>query len=192
MSNQNTDSEICVGLFGTCGASQWRNTFIAEYNQRNILFFNPQVPDGTWSAGMVHDENRHFNTDQIILFPVTSETTGQGSMAEIGFSIINALRQNRNRYFIFLVDDICLDHTASQDAVSDSNRSRQLVKSKLITESLSNDNIFLVQTLDDMLKLSVLLYDSLLYTQQLKTRIAENIHIVDYLTAQEKWCKLKN
>ena len=173
MSNQNTDSEICVGLFGTCGASQWRNTFIAEYNQRNILFFNPQVPDGTWSAGMVHEENRHFNTDQIILFPVTDETTGQGSLAEIGFSIINALRQNRNRYFIFLIDDICLDPTASQDAVSDSNRSRQLVKSKLITESLSNDNIFLVQTLDDMLRLSVLLYDSLLYTQQLKTRIAE-------------------
>ena len=66
------------------------------------------------------------------------------------------------------------------------------MKSKLITESLSNDNIFLVQTLDDMLRLSVLLYDSLLYTQQLKTRIAENIHMAVGLTAQEKRRKLRN
>ena len=66
------------------------------------------------------------------------------------------------------------------------------MKSKLITESLSNDNIFLVQTLDDMLRLSVLLYDSLLYTQQLKTRIAENIHMAGGLTAQEKRRRLRN
>ncbi len=66
----------CVGLFGTCGHSRWRDPFELRFASENIAYFNPQVEAGTWHAGLVDNENRHFVEDDIILFPVTDETTG--------------------------------------------------------------------------------------------------------------------
>ena len=90
----------CIGLFATCGRSTWRKEFVEQYEELDIEFFNPQVGLGEWHPGMVDDENRHLAEDEIILFPVTDESTGQGSLAEIGFSIQQALRMKRNRYFV--------------------------------------------------------------------------------------------
>ena len=98
-----------IGLFGTCGNSTWRNSFIKTYEARDISYFNPQVPEGTWHPGLVDEENAHLLEDPIILFPVTSETTGQGSLAEIGFSILAAIKRSPDRYFIILIDDECTD-----------------------------------------------------------------------------------
>lgn len=143
----------CIGLFGTCGNSTWRDAFMAEYAKSNIEFYNPQVDD--WHPGLADDENRHLAEDEIILFPVTEETTGQGSLAEIGFSIQHALRLNRQRYFIFLIEDECKDPNASEAQIKDSNRSRKLVKSKLVVEAKQCYNIFLVDSLEEMLTLSI-------------------------------------
>ncbi len=30
-----------VGLFGTCGASQWRMPFVARFEAEGVEFFNP-------------------------------------------------------------------------------------------------------------------------------------------------------
>ncbi len=149
----------CIGLFGTCGNSRWRDDFISCYEQRGIRFFNPQVPEGTWHPGLVADENRHFVEDDIILFPVTAETTGQGSLAEIGFSILNALRQNRMRFFIFLIEEGCLAPEATPAEIEGSVRSRQLVKKKLAKEAADHHNIFLVGSLAEMLDLSLRLHE---------------------------------
>lgn len=151
------DNTPCVGLFGTCGNSHWREQFITCYKQEGILFFNPQVEPGTWHPGMVTDENLHFTNDEIILFPVTTETTGQGSLAEIGFSIANALHSNPNRFFVFLIDEECNDPDADLKEKLDSVRSRKLVKSKLINYAKKSDNIFLVEQLEDMLYISLML-----------------------------------
>jgi len=153
---------ITIGLFGTCGSSKWREPFINEYEKNGIDFFNPQVAEGTWSPGMVADENKHLIEDDIILFPVTSETTGQGSLAEIGFSIASALRANKHRYFIFMIDDLCNDPSASVAQIVESNRSRKLVKSKL-QEIANNNNIFLVDDLENMLEISKWLHKSCVY-----------------------------
>ena len=148
-----------IGLFGTCGTSSWRDEFIKSYTAKNISFFNPQVPDGTWTPGCIKEENDHLMNDDIILFPVTSETTGQGSLAEIGFSISAALRRNPDRYFIFMIDDVCKDPQASESAINDSIRSRKLVKSKLQEIVNSNSGVYLVESLDKMLELSLQLYN---------------------------------
>jgi hypothetical protein len=144
-----------IGLFGTCGNSTWRDWFIKEYSERNILFYNPQLPPGMWTPGCAKEENDHLINDGVILFPVTNETTGQGSLAEIGFSILASLRRNPERYFIFMIDDDCIDPDATEAARTDSVRSRKLVKSKLIEVAKENDGVFLVDTLTDMFDISI-------------------------------------
>lgn len=147
-----------IGLFGTCGKSTWRDPFVFQYSEKGIPYFNPQMPEGTWHPGCVDDENKHLMTDGIILFPVLSETTGQGSLAEIGFSITAALSRNPDRYFIFLIDPECTDPDASAAQIKESNRTRALVSSKLIQMSKSNSGIFIVDSLKQMLKLSLALH----------------------------------
>ena len=98
-----------IGLFGTCGNSTWRDNFIALYKEKGINYFNPQLPEGTWTPECADIENQHFKKDDVILFPVTNETTAFGSLAEVGFSI-NTLLENpaNHRYFIFMIDPIFL------------------------------------------------------------------------------------
>lgn len=165
--------EQTIGLFGTCGTSTWREPFIAAYRKMKIPYFNPQVKSGTWQPGMVADENFHFNHDQIVLFPVTAETTGQGSLAEIGFSIANALRNTEDRFFIFLIEDNCEDPTANSFAKADSIRSRALVKSKLLELTDTCSNIILVDDLQLMLDRSIDLFVWLLKKDKLNQELTK-------------------
>ncbi len=168
----------CVGLFGSCGNSRWRDPFIKRFTSENIAYFNPQVEAGTWHAGLVETENSHFVEDDIILFPVTDETTGQGSLAEIGFSIANALRCNTNRFFVFLIDDECNDPDASDEARAESVRSRRLVKSKLIQIAATLDNVFFVESLDDMLTVSLKLAELLRAKAKIAQYFRECMHVI--------------
>jgi len=147
-----------IGLFGTCGSSRWRDPFIAAYEARGIPYFNPQVAEGAWHPGMVEDENRHLREDEMILFPVTHETPGTGSLGEIGFSALQAIRSNRFRTMVFLIDDECRDPKATPEVVMESNRARRLVKSKIAEEARHWHNIHLVGTMEEMLALTLRLW----------------------------------
>lgn len=61
---------LCVGLFGTCGGSKWRNNFMLKYNEMGINYFNPQVDD--WKPELAEIEAEHLVNDDIVLFPVTN------------------------------------------------------------------------------------------------------------------------
>ena len=81
----------CIGLFGTCGTSTFRkDLFIPKYEsiglKDGVDFFNPQVKN--WSPNCAVLEAQHLAEDSIILFPITHETYGLGSLSEIGFSQI--------------------------------------------------------------------------------------------------------
>lgn len=144
-----------IGLFGTCGNSTWRNKFMEKYNQLGIQFFNPQVPD--WKPEDAEIEAGHLADDEIILFPVTSETYASGSLAEVGFSILQAIKLDDRRDFVILIDNN-LDENLKENAVAakESLRSRALVKEHL--KKLRLCNLFLVDTLDEMLEVSIKLY----------------------------------
>jgi hypothetical protein len=154
-----------VGLFGTCGQSTWRKDFIEMFNEHNISFFNPQLGEGEWVADradeFVQNENYHLKNDDIILFPVTSETTGQGSLAEIGFSVADTLRQIKGeahlkeRYLIVFIDPDCVDPKATSNQIEESKRSRKLVISKAIYEANINSRVFVVESLEEMKQLSL-------------------------------------
>lgn len=164
---------LCIGLFGTCGGSRWReDLFIPRYRERGIEFFNPQVED--WNPSLAEVEAEHLANDAIILFPVTNETYAFGSLAETGFSMLNAMRlDDRREFVVFIAQDIAetdpkgnvLDDRLDADGkpnpnsrAKDSLRARALVRQHLI--KLRLPNVYLVDSLEGMLDVSITLWES--------------------------------
>jgi hypothetical protein len=144
-----------IGLFGTCGNSTWRQQFMEIYNQYGIEYFNPQKDN--WSPEDAIDEAKHLANDEIILFPVTSETYATGSLAEVGFSILQAIKLDDRREFIIMIDNN-IDQALKENVIAakESIRARALVREHLKKIRLSN--LYLVETLDEMLEVSLNLY----------------------------------
>jgi len=157
---KNANSE-CIGLFGTCGNSTWRNKFIEHYNKYNVEFFNPQLPDGTWETAPMYykqQEAWHLNKDKIILFPVTGETYGIRSLGEFGFSIAEALKFDDRRECIFFIDqelDPCLKDNKEMYNLSVSHRALTLEHLRIVAEY---DNIHIVNNIYQMRRLSMMLW----------------------------------
>lgn len=150
-------NNITIGLFGTCGKSKWREPFIKKYNELGISYFNPQVDN--WDGTFAKQEAEHLSNDQIILLPVTGETYGSGSLTEIGFSILQTIKPDDLRYFIVLTDENISNDLQDDVARAESIRSRKLVKEHL--GKLLLKNVFVVDSLDEMLRISLELYDVL-------------------------------
>lgn len=164
---------LCIGLFGTCGGSQWRERlFIPRYDELGIQYYNPQVED--WDPSLAELEAEHLANDAIILFPVTNETYAFGSLAETGFSVLNAMKlDDRREFVLFIAQDIAetdprgnrLDDRLSPNGTKnlnsrakDSLRARALVKQHLI--NLQLPNVYLVDSLEQMLDVSITLWES--------------------------------
>lgn len=144
-----------IGLFGTCGKSAWRKNFITKYEELNISFFNPQVEK--WDASMAAIEAEHLAEDEIILFPVTAETYGTGSLAETGFSILQAINLEKNREFILLIDLFPEESLKeNMELYKESCRARALVIQHL--KKLKLKNVYVVDNMDDMLNISIELF----------------------------------
>ena len=161
---------ITIGLFGTCGDSTWRSNFTKVYNELGISYFNPQVPAGTWTAEHAVIEAKHLANDKIILFPVTSETYGTGSLAETGFSIIQAIKSSANRYVIVQIDKhIDRQLEANAVAAQESLRARALILAHL--KKIDHDNVFIVPNLDSMLRTSIRLHSIALDLKDIRAEI---------------------
>ena len=142
---------LCVGLFGTCGGSTWRTPFMTEYDRLGIQYFNPQVDN--WDPAFAEVEADHLVKDDIVLFPVTGETYGTGSLSETGFSVLQAIRVNRHRDFVVMIGRELSDHLDDPVARKESIRARALVSKHL--EKLDIASLYVVNSLSDMLELSV-------------------------------------
>lgn len=154
-----------IGLFGTCGNSTWRKPFIEEYEKLGYEYFNPQIED--WKPEDAAIEAHHLADDEIILFPVTSETYAAGSLAEVGFSILQAIKLDDRREFVVLIDNFLNDNLKENAAASkDSLRARALVKEHL--KKLRLSNLYLVDTMDELLKVSLELYPAASIRNSLK------------------------
>lgn len=152
-------NDLTIGLFGTCGGSTWREPFKAVYDEFGIAYFDPQVPD--WKPELAEVEARHLANDQLLLFPVTDETYGFGSLSETGFSVLSALRWNANRFVVVYVAPDVNDvlKLKNPTAADDSRRSRKLVLAHLALAK--HPNVFVVDDLGQMLDVSLKLYGAL-------------------------------
>jgi hypothetical protein len=155
---------MTIGMFGTCGGSKWRDRFIKEYQSQGIPFFNPQKDN--WKPEDAITEAEHLANDRIMLFPVTDETYAFGSLGEVGFSILNALKLNSNREIIVMIDpEVNVEHenaVLAEIIMYDAQKKDSLRARKLVMEHLrkiSHPNVYMVDNLADMLWLSIDLYN---------------------------------
>ena len=146
----------CIGLFGTCGSSKWRDPFINRYKTKSMNYFNPLKSD--WKPEDAREEAEHLVKDEILLFPITGETFGTASLAETGYSIINSIRANDHRYVIIFIEPKVSEmlHQENPTAAKESTNSRAIVAAHL--KKLDHPNVFVVDSLEEMLNISVNLY----------------------------------
>jgi hypothetical protein len=155
----------CIGLFGTCGKSKWRDRFIAKYEELGYDYFNPQVEN--WDPSMADEEARHLADDEVILFPVTGETYATGSLSEVGFSILQAISLDDRRDFIIMIEMELEEHLKENPTMyQETLRSRALVKQHLKKQRLGN--LYVVESLEQMLEVSLVLYENALKRAPLK------------------------
>lgn len=160
---------ITIGLFGTCGNSQWRTSFIEYYQKNRIEYFNPVVPD--WKPENAVVEADHLVSDEIILFPVTDETYGTGSLAEIGFSIAQAIKSNKEGFVVIYIAPKVSDKLVEQNPIlaKDSNKARALCLGHLHEQKDLYPNVYIVDSLERMFEVSVFLYKAMVYIKEARS-----------------------
>lgn len=144
-------------MFGTCGDSTFRqDLFIPEYDRLDVTYFNPQVDD--WRPELADIEADHLAYDMVQTWPVLSSTYGTGSLAETGFSIASSLRtESPLPKFVLPMIEQDLDPDLDDEvARTESLRSRRLVAAHL--EKSPSPNVFIVDSLEEMLEKSIILY----------------------------------
>ena len=155
----------CIGLFGTCGSSKWRDEFIEVFDNASIQYFNPMVEN--WKPEDAEIEAEHLAKDNIILFPITSETYGVGSLSEVGFGVLSAIKLDDRRDFIVMIDMVLSDELMKdEDRAKESLRARALVKQHLKKQNLPN--VYLVDNLEDMGEVAITLFRSNVIRNEMK------------------------
>lgn len=174
---ENIDFKLTIGLFGTCGTSKWRNPFIKLYKNANIPYFNPQVDD--WKPELAEIEAHHLAKDGVILFPVTSETYGTGSLSEVGFSIINAIKYTEERTVILLIDQELDESLSDEIARKESLRARKLLQAHLNNTILPN--VIQVLTFEEMYFESIKWYCAQVVKRKMNIeQLVEKFNIYDW------------
>jgi hypothetical protein len=159
---------LCVGLFGTCDKNRWRDPFMSKYDELGIEYFNPMVDD--WHAGMVPLEAQHLSDDEVILFPILGWSYAEGSLSEMGFGPLKAMRQNINRSFVFYVETTLHERLTDPDRCKASLRSRKLVLGHLA--QVDAPNIYVVKSLDEMLDVSIKVFNAHRALKEIREGIA--------------------
>lgn len=140
-----------IGLFGTCGGSKWRDKFIEKYDEQGIYYFNPNKEN--WNRNDAKIEAEHLKEDEIILFPVTGETYGTGSLSEVGFSIMQAIDQNRGAKIVVMIESDLDESLNDPIARKESIRSRSIILEHL--NKIQAKNVYVVDDLETMLDISI-------------------------------------
>lgn len=159
---------LCIGLFGTCGSSRWRDDFVKRYELEGVAYYNPLVD--RWGPDSAVTEADHLATDRIVLFPVTGETTGLASLSEIAFYIINCLGLEEDQDMVVYVEPGLreeLSNTLSDGERDTAMRVRTLVGAHL--KRLRLKNVHVVSSFDDMLEASMILWRSAKMRERLMT-----------------------
>jgi hypothetical protein len=145
----------CIGLFGTCDKSNWRDRFIHAYDKLGIEYFNPVKED--WTPADAVNEAKHMASDKIILLAVTYDEYSIASLAEIGFAVMNAVLEDRYAV-IYLAPKL-----SKQLAEKDENLARIINNGRAIVgahlKKLDRPNVYVVSSLDEALETSIRLHN---------------------------------
>lgn len=128
---------------------------MAKYAELGVEYFNPMVDN--WHPGMVPLEAQHLAQDEIILFPVLGWSYAEGSLSELGFGPWKAMRQNKNRSFVYYIETTLHERLTDPDRCKASLRGRKLLLGHL--KEIDAPNVYLVNSLDQMLETSLKLHE---------------------------------
>lgn len=107
---------VTVGLFGTCGGSQWRETYKAKLAAMRLDCFDPQVMPEThgraWCETDIENELRHLDADDILLFKVTGEATSHVTLLEV----LRTIRRPKQFVIVVIEDEAVLGHQITFDS----------------------------------------------------------------------------
>jgi len=102
------ERKICVGLFGSCAGSLWREPYKRALEVNGIESFDPQVMPKThgreWCEADIEREVRHLAEDPILMFKVNGQSASLLSFCEI----ITAINR-KNQFIICIIEDLCVD-----------------------------------------------------------------------------------
>jgi hypothetical protein len=142
--DHNPNDQIVIGLFGTAGSSTWRAPLIDACNRARLQFFNPQVAN--WNSSLAAVEAAHLAKDRVLVFVVTGETYGTGSLVELGFAIAQ-VKGTERQLLIFVEGDLD-DELTNAVAREESLRARALVRGHL--GRLGMWNVHVLDSRDDL------------------------------------------
>ncbi|MDD4938461.1 MAG: hypothetical protein PHX34_05670 [Candidatus Shapirobacteria bacterium] len=155
-SREDSTKDKCIGLFGSCGVSEWRKSFIEVYTKRQIPFFNSKVGVDQWQPELSIGESYHLANDRILLLAITKEEYSLGSLCELGF-ILNTLRNDKTRFCVVLIEPFPYEELKKDLRLyQESIKQRRLVVEHI--QRLHPNNLYLVHHLDEMLDISLKLY----------------------------------
>ena len=152
-------SPLCIGFFGTCGATTWRQQFIEAYDNLGMAYYNPQAKE--WTPELAPVEADHLLNDDLVLFAVTAQTYSTGSLAETGYALqvlkrIDNVRGHR-RVIVYIEQGLDPELVSENPlAAKESMRARALVAAHL--EKVKDHNLYVVNSMQEMLLLSIRLY----------------------------------
>lgn len=135
-----------VGLFGTCANSTWRESVVQPIlEQEGVAYFNPVVKD--WNDEAQRNEVKNAAEDAVIIMAITGETTAIASMAELGWQVYLASKNNQK--VVVFIDDMPNDVKDETGASLRINKVRSLIRR--YAEKAVND-VVLVNSLEDAAK----------------------------------------
>jgi hypothetical protein len=141
---------------------------MAKYDELGIEYFNPMVDN--WHAGMVPLEAQHLAEDEVVLFPILGWSYAEGSLSEMGFGPLKAMRQNMNRSFVFYVETTLHERLTDPERCKASLRSRELILGHLAQTAAPN--IYVVKSLKEMLHVSIQMYQAHKILQEVRAGIS--------------------
>lgn len=156
----------CIGLFGTCSGSKWRDRFIEVYREENIRFFDPVVAD--WTPASRQNEIIHMRTDDVIVMMITDEAYSLFSLMECGI-LLKEMAANPFRHLIIGVDRH-LDPMLSSNQLMYEN---SLAMRERILEELKEpmDNVYPIFDINDAIAVSRQAYETTLIRRGIRSFI---------------------
>ena len=151
-----TNEDVTIGLFGTCGNSNWREPFINQFKRDNTQWFNPNVKD--WNPDNAVIEANHLVDDDIVLFPILGDELGTASLSETAFSVLRAMTERKSKFTVIFIEpaDISLEEKFGTHAYKASRNARTIVMAHL--DAIKHDHVYVAEQLSDMLPISILLH----------------------------------
>ena len=134
----------CVGLFGSYGATDWRNDIaIPLLTSAQVDYFDPTVEH--WDEEARQAEAHHAAHDRVLLMIITGGATSFATLAESGWLALQAVE--RGQKLVVVIEDMSAETQPAKDDKGwkiRPNKTRALVRQHIqnLPKDVLNQTVF--------------------------------------------------